>query len=77
MTLAVMAARAARNGVNFLNDSFATIATRQIEIDVGPAFAALAQKTFEKQFMLHRINRGDPKTKTNCTVRTRFPDLAP
>ena len=35
--------------VNFLDDALAPIAARQIEIDVGPAFPAFAQETFEDQ----------------------------
>ena len=35
--------------VNFLDDAFAPIAARQIEIDVRPAFAAFAQETFEDE----------------------------
>ena len=35
--------------INFLDDAFAPIAARQIEIDVRPAFAAFAEETFEDE----------------------------
>jgi len=61
--------------VNFLDDAFTPIATRQIEIDIWPAFAALAQKTFEDEMIFDRINRRDAETKTNRAVRRTAPTL--
>ena len=55
--------------VNFLDHALAPIAARQIEIDVGPAFAALAQKTLEDEMIAHRIDRRDAETITNRAVR--------
>ena len=54
--------------VNFLNDALAPIAARQIEINVRPAFTALAKKTFEDEMITHRIDRRDAETKANCAV---------
>ena len=55
--------------VNFLDHAFAAIAARQIEIDVGPAFAAFAEKTLENQMVADRIDRRDAETITNRAVR--------
>src|SRR5206468_4030956 len=55
--------------VDFLDHTFAAIATRQIEIDVGPAFAALVQETLEDQMIADRIDWGDAETKTDRAVR--------
>src|SRR4051812_17597782 len=54
--------------VDFLDDAFAAIAARKIEIDIGPAFAALAQKTLEDQMITNRINRRDSQAITDCAV---------
>ena len=61
--------------VNFLDDAFTPIATRQIEIDIWPAFAVLAQKTFEDEMIFDRINRRNAETKTNRAVRRTAPTL--
>ena len=55
--------------INFLDDALAPIAARQIEIDVGPAFAAFVQKTFENEMIAHRIDRRDAEAITNRAVR--------
>ena len=55
--------------VNFLDDAFPPITAREIEIDVGPAFAVLIQETLEDEMVAHRIDRGDPEAKTNRAVR--------
>ena len=55
--------------INFLDDAFAPIAARQIEIDVRPAFAAFAEETFEDEMIAHRIDRRDPEAKTDRAVR--------
>ena len=55
--------------INFLDHRFAPVATRKIEIDIGPAFPALVQKTFEDEMIADRIDRGDPETITNRAVR--------
>src|SRR6266487_5973916 len=54
--------------INFLDDALAAIAAGKIEIDIGPAFAALIEKPFENQIVTDRIDRRDPKTITNRTV---------
>src|SRR4030095_296199 len=54
--------------VNFLDDPFAPIAARKIEIDVRPAFAAFTKETFEDEMIAHRIDRRDPETKTDRAV---------
>ena len=55
--------------VNFLDDALAPIAARQIEIDVGPAFAPFAQEALEDEVVAYRIDRGNPETKTDRAVR--------
>src|SRR6266404_7556116 len=55
--------------INFLDDAFPTGAAGKIEIDIGPAFAALIQEPFENQIVAYRIDRRDPKTITNRAVR--------
>ena len=49
--------------INFLNNAFPPITAREIEIDVGPAFAVLIQETLEDEMVAHRINRGIPRQK--------------
>ncbi len=61
--------------VDFLDDALPPVAAREIEIDVGPAFAALVQETLEDEIVAHRIDRGDPETKTNRAVRRAPPAL--
>src|SRR5262249_33778482 len=61
--------------INFLDHAFTPVAARQIEIDVGPAFASFTQKTFEDEMIAHRIDRSDAKAKTNHTVRRAPPAL--
>ena len=61
--------------VNFLNHTLAAIAAGQIEINVGPAFAAFAQKPLKDEMMTDRINRRDPKTITNRAVGGAAPPL--
>src|SRR5579863_181883 len=45
--------------VDVLDDFFAIVAGGQIEIDVGPLAAALAQETLEEQLHADGIDRGD------------------
>src|SRR5690349_16787104 len=54
--------------INVLNHRFAAIATREIEVDVRPAFSALVQKTFEDEMVFHRINRSNPEAITDRAV---------
>ena len=56
--------------VNFLDDGFTAIAAGKIEIDVGPAFPALAEETFKDEMIAHRIDWRDPEAITNSTVRS-------
>ena len=55
--------------INFLDDALAPVAAREIEIDVGPAFAAFAQETLEDEVAAHRIDRRDPEAITDRAVR--------
>src|ERR1700731_2584831 len=55
--------------VNFLDDRFPTVAAWKIKIDIGPAFAAFVQETFENQIAADRIDRCDPKAITDRAVR--------
>ena len=61
--------------VNFLDHALAPIAAGQIEINIGPAFPALAEKTLEDQMIAHRIDRGDAETITNRAVGRAPPSL--
>src|SRR5438270_3029047 len=61
--------------VNFLDHRFAPIAARKIEIDIGPPFAALVQKTLEDEIVADRIDRGDPEAITNRAIRGAAPAL--
>src|SRR6266699_1858877 len=54
--------------INFLNQTFSPITAWKIEIDIGPAFAALVKKALENQIAAHRIDRCDPKAITNGAV---------
>ena len=54
--------------INFLDHRFATVAAGKIEIDIGPAFAALVEETFENQMIFHRIHRRDPQAITNRAI---------
>src|SRR5207249_11193492 len=55
--------------INFLDHRFATVAAGKIQIDIGPAFAALIEEAFEHEMIFHRINRRDSEAITNCAVR--------
>ena len=55
--------------VNFLDDALPPIAARQIEIDIGPAFAAFAEKAFEDEIVADRIDRRDAEAITNGAIR--------
>ena len=54
--------------VNFLDNAFAPVATWQIEIDIGPAFAAFVQKPFEDEMIADRIDRRNAKAITDRAV---------
>ncbi len=54
--------------IDLLDDTFAPVAAGKIEIDIGPAFAALIEKPFENQIVTHGIDRRDAETITNGTV---------
>src|SRR6266446_9020316 len=55
--------------INFLDHRLAAITTWKIEIDIGPAFAALVQEPFEHEIVAYRIDRRDPEAITNRAVR--------
>src|SRR5207248_1928836 len=61
--------------IDFLNHALAPIATRQININIGPAFASFAQKTFEEGIELEWVHRRDAQTKTNRAVGRAPPPL--
>src|SRR6478736_5323236 len=54
--------------IDFLDHAFAPIAARQIEVDVGPAFAALVQETLEDEMIRDRIDRSYTEAETNGAV---------
>src|SRR6266436_5460016 len=55
--------------INFLDHRLTAITTWKIEIDIGPAFAALVQEPFEHEIVAYRIDRRDSETITNRAVR--------
>src|SRR4029079_5379765 len=56
--------------VNFLDDFFAPVATRKINVDIRPViFTAFGQESFEERFKFKRIHRGNPEAKTNRAIR--------
>src|SRR5216684_6056408 len=54
--------------VNFLNDAFAPVAARQIEIDVRPTFAPFTEKALEDEMIAQRIDRRNAETITDRAV---------
>src|ERR1041384_3214754 len=60
---------------NILNCPCALVATRQIEIDVGPFAAFLGKKSFEQQFHADRIDGSDPEGVTDRAVGRRAATL--
>src|SRR5204863_2303425 len=54
--------------IDILNGALALIAAGKIEIDVGPFAALFGKESFEEQFHLHRIHRGNPERVTNRAV---------
>ena len=54
--------------INFLDHFFPPIATREIKIDIRPAFASFAQEPLENEMITHGINRRDPEAVTNRAV---------
>ena len=54
-----------------LNHLFATIAARQIEIDIGPLAAFLGQEPLEQQVHADRIDRRYPEAVTDGAVGRR------
>src|SRR5947209_10849836 len=45
--------------IDLLNHRFPAVATGQIQIDIGPAFAAFVQEPLENQIVRYRIDRSD------------------
>src|SRR4051812_6843798 len=61
--------------IDFLDHALAPIAARQVEIDVGPAFAAFAQEPLEDEIVADRIDGGDAEAITDRAVRRAPPAL--
>src|SRR4051794_36638178 len=55
--------------IDFLDDLLTPLAAGQIEIDVGPAFAALVQEALEDEMITHRIDRRDTEAIADDAVR--------
>ena len=54
--------------VDFLDDPFAALTTREINVDVGPALAAFRQEALEEHVELERIDGCDSQTKADRAV---------
>src|SRR5262245_48075974 len=54
--------------INFLDHCFPPIPAGKIKIDIGPAFTALVQESFEYEMIFHRINRRYPEAITHGAV---------
>ena len=61
--------------VDVLDDALATIAARQIEIDVGPFAALLRQEALEEQIHRDRIDGRDPEAVADGAVGRRAASL--
>ena len=57
--------------VDVLDDLLATVARRQVDIDVGPLAALLGEETLEEQLHPHRIDGGDAEAVADRAVRRR------
>ena len=57
--------------VDVLDDPFAPITARQIEIDIRPFAAFFRQKALEEQFHAHRVDRRDAQAVTDGAVGGR------
>src|SRR6185436_13703702 len=57
--------------IDVLDDLFAPVAARQIEIDVGPLVARFAQEPLEQELHTDRIDRGDPEGVADRAVGRR------
>ena len=57
--------------VHVLNDALATVAARQVEVDVRPFAAFLGQETLEEQIHRNRIDRGDPQAVADRAIGRR------
>ncbi len=58
-----------------LDDALATVAARQIEVDVGPFTALFGQKSLEEQLHADRIDGRNPEAVADSTVGGRTPSL--
>ena len=61
--------------VHVLDHALATVAARQIEIDVGPLAALSRQKPLEQQFHAHRIHGSDAEAVAHGAVGGRSSSL--
>jgi len=61
--------------VHVLNCFFTLIATRQIEVDVGPLTTLFRKKALEEQLHTHRVNGRDSEGIADSTVGGRPPAL--
>src|ERR1041384_2454127 len=55
--------------INLLDYTLTPIAARQIEIDIGPAFPAFAEKALEDEIVADRIDRRNAEAITDGRVR--------
>ena len=61
--------------VHVLDDAFAPVAARQIEIDVRPLAALFRQEALEEQFHAHRVDGRDPEAVAHGAVGRRSAPL--
>ena len=72
MTFAVIAgARAAVAPVDVLDDLFAAVAAREVEVDVGPLAALLREEALEEELHPDRVDGGDAERVADRAVRGR------
>lgn len=57
--------------VEILDRLLATVAARQVQVDVGPLAAFLREEALEQQFHAHRIHRGDAQAVADGAVGRR------
>src|SRR6266576_1212450 len=61
--------------VHVLNGFFTLVATRQIQVDVGPLATLFGKKALEEQLHTYRINGRDSEGIADTTVGSRPPAL--
>ena len=66
---------AAVAAIHLLDDALAPLAAGQVDVDVGPALAALRQEALEEHVELERVDRRDPQAEADGAVGRAAPTL--